>query len=266
MAVPAEDDWLSSICPYLQSEDGTYRSNEPDDGHRCTAQDPPGTLPMAFQGRFCLTDQHPRCEMYKYAQEMSTLGAVPADEFSGSTAQPSDRAVSLKLGSSGVGGSSRRTGLIAAAGIGGLAIIVFAFVLLMGSCSSEPAPAGPEASPDPQATGEPTGQPESTPTPEPEPTAPADPTPTPEPGASSEASEPPGEPEIEILYQIQEGEALLKIADAFEITRRRILRSNPGLEEIAPADLAGQIIVIPVPAQMTIEEIEAMPGYQGLAP
>jgi hypothetical protein len=60
-ANPAEGDWLASICPYLASEDGTYRSAEAHEGHRCTAQDPPATLPLAFQVRFCLTDRLTRC-------------------------------------------------------------------------------------------------------------------------------------------------------------------------------------------------------------
>ncbi len=41
VAAVAQGDWLASICPYLVSEDGTYRSALPDEGHRCTAQYPP---------------------------------------------------------------------------------------------------------------------------------------------------------------------------------------------------------------------------------
>ena len=45
-----QSDWLDRICPYLLSEDGTYRSSQPDAGHRCTAQDPPATLAARVPG------------------------------------------------------------------------------------------------------------------------------------------------------------------------------------------------------------------------
>ena len=47
------------ICPYLLSEDGTSRSSQPDERHRCTAQDPPATLPARVPGAV-LPDRSPR--------------------------------------------------------------------------------------------------------------------------------------------------------------------------------------------------------------
>jgi hypothetical protein len=40
---------------------------------------------------------------------------------------------------------------------------------------------------------------------------------------------------------------------------------NEGLEEIPPAELPGTEILVPVPASMTVEELEALPGYLGMA-
>lgn len=269
VAAPPEGDWLSSICPYLQSEDGAYRSNQPDEDHRCSAQDPPGSLPLAFQERYCLTDRHPRCEMYKYAQEAAGIAPTPVGQLPGDIPAPGGRSISSALGSSG--GGSRRPTLIAAAGIGGVAIIVFAFVLLLGSCSGDSETPGTDgASADPQLTEEPTAEPtrEQKPTSEPtsEPTPEPTPTAEPDPGQSPDVSEAPEVPLVEILYEVQEGEALLKIAETFGVTRRRIIKVNEGMADKQPYVLAGDIIIVPVSAELTVEELEAVPGYQGLAP
>jgi hypothetical protein len=61
---------------------------------------------------------------------------------------------------------------------------------------------------------------------------------------------------------IQPGEGLRKVAEAFGITRKRILRANPELEEVAPAEMPGLTIEVPVPADMDQAELEALPGYQ----
>ena len=64
------------------------------------AQDPPGTLPSAFQERYCLTERHVRCEMYKYAQSArdAALGGEaggPAAQVSSARFRPSVRSVPL---------------------------------------------------------------------------------------------------------------------------------------------------------------------------
>jgi hypothetical protein len=135
-AVTAEPDWLDRICPYLLSEDGTYRSAEPDLGHRCTAQDPPGTLPLAFQERFCLTERHVRCEMYKEDQSARSAAlereGIPAAQLQSARFRPSVRSVPLAIGPSrggqAVTGPSRRTAIVAASGIALVAIVVFVVV------------------------------------------------------------------------------------------------------------------------------------------
>jgi hypothetical protein len=261
VASPVERDWLSTICPYLQSEDGSYRSSRPDPGHRCAAQDPPGSLPLAFQERFCLTDRHERCEMYKYAQELTGSDQVTAGQLSGSPDRLTRRSVSLPLGTS-AGGAFRRPALVAAAGIGGVFLIVL-LVLLMGSCSGGSGTPGgtDDASGAPQASGEPTRAPEPTASPVSE----VRQTPEATGGGSVDATEAPQGAQL-ILYEVQEGEALLKIAETFGVTRRSLLVANPGMEDSRPYVQPGEIIVVPAPLTLTIEELEAIPGFQGLAP
>jgi hypothetical protein len=254
VAPVVQGDWLASVCPYLASEDGTYRSATPDQGHRCVAVDPAATLPLAFQERFCLTERHPRCEMYKFAQETGHEGGlpIPAAALTAATTRP------VRDSS---GSRPNRAALIAAAGIGGVVVLALLLVLVMGSCSGGgDAPADPSSAP--QATEVPGATPAPTPTPAPERTPQAESTSTP--GAA--ASEEPVVAGTIILYEIQEGEALLKISQSFGVSRNRLRRDNPELVDIAPADMAGMVIEIPLSSEMSIEEVEAMPGFQGFVP
>lgn len=256
----AQDDWYSGVCPYLQSGDGSYRPSQPDPSHRCAAQDPPGIPPPAFQERFCLTERHERCEMYKVAQE--TAGVIPLSGMTGTVSAP--RRASLGLGTARSSGGSRRPALVVVAAIGGIFILILAVVLLLGSCSGDGGAApGETPSAAPQSSEQPSVAPARTPRTTPGPTADTGPARTSDPAAETNA--PSGET-IDILYEIQDGEGLVKVAETFGTSRRRILRLNPGLEEIAPPDLPGVVIIVPVPAELSLEDLEALPGYQGLAP
>jgi hypothetical protein len=142
-STPSEADWLDRICPYLLSEDGTYRSTEPDADHRCMAQDPPGTLPTAFQERYCLTERHVRCEMYKFAHSAreTALGqeGIPAAQVKSARFRPSVRSVPLALGPSrGTATAARRNRpstmvVVAAVGAAALVILVILGLTLGGS-------------------------------------------------------------------------------------------------------------------------------------
>ena len=94
----------TGLCPYLLSEDGTSRSSQPDERHRCTAQDPPATLPLAFQERFCLTDRHVRCEMYKVAEDARSQAlaqdSIPAEQVRKARFRPTVRSRPVALESS----------------------------------------------------------------------------------------------------------------------------------------------------------------------
>lgn len=270
-----EGDWLDRICPYLLSEDGTYRSSEPDPGHRCTAQDPPSTLPTAFQERFCLSERHVRCEMYKVARSARSValgqGGIPDDQLRTARFKPSVRSVPLAFGPAmggqgGTGSGSRRPVVIAAIAISALAVLIFALVLLL-SGGRGPGPAtGASPSPSVEAPAPTTGVPSVTATPAAEATG--DVTPeasieaTPDAPASPVASAAPLAAEQLIAYEVQEGEALIAIAEAFGTSRRAILVANPDIVDQQPHTQPGDVIIVPVAASMSVEEIEAKPGFR----
>lgn len=258
------EDWLDRICPYLLSEDGTYRSSQPDAGHRCTAQDPPGTLPMAFQERYCLSERHLRCEMFKVAQSARSAAfdqeGIPAEQVRSARFKPSVRSVPLALGpssgsSASRGRDSRRPLIAVGIGIAMLAVLVFLIVLLFsGGGGSGP---GPDASPSAIATLSPSVAPPTTPAPTVRPTS----APSSSPGADPGASGPPAAGGSRIEYEVQEDEALIAIAEAFGTSRREILLANPAIAEQKPYTEPGDIIIVPVSPDMTPADIEAVPGF-----
>lgn len=258
---PPPGDWLERVCPYLLSEDGTWRSTQPDLGHRCMAQEPPGELPPMFQERFCLSDRHVRCEWYKDAQ--ASRSAAPegdgADQPEGAHLSPSARSTSLMLGSSdggpdAAGGGSRRPprALLIALGLVGGFVVLVLIALLLGSRGGDGAS---NADGSPAATATTTAVPTTRPTraPTPEPTT----SPTADPAASGE----PSAADVLILYEVQPGERLEAIAAHFDIKRRRIIRANEGMADAVPQVEAGQEVFIPVPATMSTEEISSLAGF-----
>ena len=60
---------VAGICPYLLSEDGTWRAAEPRREHRCSAVDPPAPLSTQTQRRLCLVDSHRLCAAFRDAQD-----------------------------------------------------------------------------------------------------------------------------------------------------------------------------------------------------
>jgi LysM repeat protein len=81
---------ITAICPYLLSEDGTWRAAEPDRRHRCTALRPPAPLTLEKQARLCLVADHLHCPAYLAAQGRRGAG----DEESG--ARIAERATGLR--------------------------------------------------------------------------------------------------------------------------------------------------------------------------
>lgn len=259
----SDEDWLDRICPYLLSEDGSWRSTQADEGHRCTAQDPPGTLPAAFQERFCLTDRHVRCEMYKYAQGARSAAleqeGIPADQVEGARFKPSVRSVPLALGpsdggrASGGRGSSDRRPLWAALGIGGFVLFIILVVFLSGGSGDSGTEPGASASAAPQTTAQPTPTLMPTPQPTPEQTA--------APGETPGTTTAPIAARDLVRYEVQEGEALKRIGEIFGVSRQRIIRANEGMAVKTPYVVAGDIILVPLSADVPEETIMELPGY-----
>jgi hypothetical protein len=264
-AVPSTDqeaDWLDRICPYLLSRDGTHRSNQPDVDHRCTAVDPPSSLPVAFQERYCLSERHVRCEMYKVAQSARSAAldqqGIPADQVRSARFKPSVRSVPLALGpSSGTSRTSetgsRRPLIIGLVAVGILVVALILAAMLLGGGGKT----APGASPTPIPVGSTT--PAASPVDRPS-TAPSQPATSSAPSSAPRSARPAaGGTRIE--YEVQEGEALIAIAEKFGTTRRDILRANPELAGKQPYTQPGDIIIVPVSATMSAADIEAAPGF-----
>jgi hypothetical protein len=256
----AAGDWLDRICPYLLSEDGTWRSTQPDADHRCTAQDPPGTLPTAFQERYCLTERHVRCEMFKHVTGARAMAleqeGIPPDQVEGARFRPSVRSVPVALGPAGGddgegGGTSRGRIIAVAAAIGVVAILVFALAMILGgSDESEPEPGATAV-----ATSEATTAPTATPRPEPTPTVEVTPA-----SDATDGLDGPVAPSL-FRYEVGEDELLLKIADKFGTTRKAIKEANEGMADKSPMVKPGDVILVPVARDAVLDEIAAQPGF-----
>jgi hypothetical protein len=222
---------------------------------------------MAFQERYCLSERHQRCEMYKVAQSARAAAfdreGIPAEQVRTARFRPSVRSVPLALGPSSSSGSSRegdsrRIIVVAGVGILGLAILAFLIVLLVtGSGGSGPgAVSSPSPGPSALASSAPTAVPSNPPEQTPEPTA-GEPTA----GASLASSEAPTTDGPRIEYEVQEGEALIAIAATFGTSRREILLANPEIAEKRPYTEPGDRIIVPVAPDMAASDIEAVPGF-----
>ncbi len=191
--------------------------------------------------------------MFKYAQESGAGGDIPA--AIGPAAAP------RTARASGGGNKSQKPLLVAAAGMGGVIVVVL-LVLLLGSGSGDPSDPVDGTSPEPGASAdtERTSRPQPTPTPAL--TAGAGEV---DPDATTPATEAPQSEDVAILYEVQEDEKLLAIAERFGTTRRNIIRANEGMEDKRPYVETGDLIVVLISSEMTVEELEDIPGYQGPA-
>lgn len=198
--------------------------------------------------------------MYKFAQSAreTALGqeGIPAAQVKQARFRPSVRSVPLALGPSRGPDAATRRGrpptmaVVAVVGAAALVILVILGLALGGSggepgASGSPAPAASAAS-TPRATARPT--PAGTVTPD----------------ASAVAPDvAAGNAPVLIEYEVQEGEALVKIAETFGTTRNQILNANAGMRERDPYTEPGMTILVPASAALGTEEIEAQPGFVG---
>jgi hypothetical protein len=256
-------DWLDRICPYLVSEDGGSRSSQPDERHRCTAQDPPATLPLAFQERFCLTERHVRCEMYKVAEDARSQtfaeDSIPAEQVRSARFRPlvRSRPVALEPSASvpadppAPAGPNRQI-LVALAGAGAFALVLLVIAVLLGGGGGPGLPAD-AVTPPPGGGLAATAAPTRTVSPEP----------SIEGGAlGTDAPVGSGAP-ILIRYEVQPDERLQKISETFGTSIRAITRANPDFGEDGNARDArtGDVLIVPVSPEMTEQAIMDVPGF-----
>lgn len=75
-SAPSPD--LPSLCPYLGTPEGTWRSSSPAREHRCNAVTPPVPLAVEKQRRLCLVADHQDCATYGAAVAARPSYAIEA--------------------------------------------------------------------------------------------------------------------------------------------------------------------------------------------
>jgi len=228
------------------------------------AQDPPATLPTAFQERFCLTERHVRCEMFKVAElsRASALGeeGIPPGQVQAARFRPSVRSIPVALGRSSDGQRQRvadqRRRLIAAIiALAVVAVVVLIALLALGG-PDDPG-AIPVTSPSQGASVSPTTSPTARPTATPRPTAGTTAASSAEPAGSAL----PVDALRRIEYEVQEGEALIRIGATFGVSRRQIILANEGMADKKPYTQPGDVIIVPVAADLSEEDIASVTGF-----
>jgi len=246
---------LPSLCPFLATTDGNWRSARADREHRCMAVSPPVPLAAEKQRRLCLVDAHTTCATYGAAM---AARPDPHEGLSG-LSRPIARMtpVILDHGRFDLRIPALRTDRASQGILVGLLGVAFTAILL--ARPADPAGAGPlvvdgssapsdSAAPSDPADSEPTDPPATTtdppssspgPTPTAPPAASADP--GPETSAASGASAQPatsGE-----TYRVKSGDTLTAIAARFGTTTQVLVDLNDLAD---PSRLKiGQILELP---------------------
>jgi hypothetical protein len=221
---------------------------------------------MAFQERYCLTERHVRCEMFKFAQSAreAALGSQdgsPAAQVSSARFRPSVRSVPVAVGpsrtSAGSGSRGRRPNGIVVVAIGAgilLVLVLLALALSGGGGGGTPGPGASQTAP-PASVAPATAVPPTE--------APIDAASIAPEGTGPPSSEPAADAVIFIEYEVQEGEALVRIAETFGTTRAKILDANEGMRDRDPYTEAGDVIIVPVSSTIARDVIEAQQGFVG---
>jgi LysM repeat protein len=215
----------ASICPFLLSSDGTWRSASAVRDHRCTAVTPALPLAPEKQRRLCLTDQHVTCATYLAAGEARAATVHRPD----TAHRPLARTTPLVLDQRRLAVALPTTAAMPHLGQGALIAVLgvaFGAVLLARlAIGGGGAPAGAVASPTPTPTATAaavaSSTPDGTPAPTPEPTPSVAPTPTLVPTEVS--PDPTGTP---ATYKVKSGDTLSGIAAKFATTVKVLVRLN----------------------------------------
>jgi LysM repeat protein len=224
--MPASSDAFPSLCPYLATIDGNWRSSSPTREHRCVAVTPPVPLAVDKQRRLCLVADHEQCSTYgaaiaarpPFALGASTRGRMVARTTPVVLDQTRFDLRLPALRSDRVSGQGLLVGLLALAFV---AIVIARPAGDGGTASRTPAPttaavASPAAHPSPPASAAPvvTARPARSAQPAPS-VQPTSPPASAGPSASSGAT-----------YKVKRGDTLSAIAARFGTTVKVLAALN----------------------------------------
>jgi nucleoid-associated protein YgaU len=213
------------MCPYLLSEDGTWRAARVAREHRCTAVEPQASLPGHTQRALCLVEEHVRCPAFAAAQrqrgtELAAAG-ISSEWLDARVARtaPSTVPVALDRPRSVVGVrlDGRRARRVGQAGLVGLMVAAGAALVL-----ARFSPAAPTASQLPASTVAAVIVPGPT-------SVPAVTTPMPAVTPSQAPSRrPPASPTAAVVesYTVRSGDTLSEIAERYGTTVEELQRVN----------------------------------------
>jgi LysM repeat protein len=240
---------LPSLCPYLGTPDGSWRSAAAVREHRCLAVNPPVALAPEKQRRLCLVAAHTGCATYGAA--MASRDGLPHER---SANRPVARMTPVILDHGRFDlrmpeiHADRASGQAVLVGV--LAIALVAILVARpsgGAGATGPGPASPSTnaadSTQPAAVASPSQAPEPTDTvPSVDPLASTDPAVSePEPSSAPSASTAPATSGA--TYKVKSGDTLSAIAARFDTTVRVLVDLN-GIAD--PSRLrVGQVLKLP---------------------
>jgi LysM repeat protein len=240
---------LPSLCPYLATEDGTWRSASAVRDHRCMAVSPPVPLALEKQRRLCLVDAHLGCATYGAAQASRDLArprSGPNRPIARMTPVILDHGrFDLRMPAIHADRTSGQAVLVGVLGVALAAILVARPSGDAGAVTVTPSPSPSTSAAG--STGSATRSPSTEPTtapPSDEPTAAPDPSASTAPASSPAATPAPTEPVTSgATYKVKRGDTLSAIAARFDTTVRVLVDLN---EIDDPSRLrVGQILKLP---------------------
>lgn len=244
-------DALPSLCPFLATIDGNWRSATAVREHRCMAVSPPVPLAAEKQRRLCLVDRHIDC---------ATYGAAVANRAATARTTGHTRAVArmtpvildhgrfdLRLPAFRVDRGSGQAALVA---VLGLAFVAILLARPAGDTGAVPPPGSHAAASPGSSAGVPTEVAAASPTDAESSTAPEttdQPAATEPPSSAVPGSASPGPTAGPVTsgatYRVKSGDTLSAIAARFGTTTRELVRLN-GIAD--PSKLkVGQILKLP---------------------
>lgn len=233
-------DEIPTVCPYLGLPgDPQSHFSFPEGGHRCSAMDGEARIDLAFQAGTCLSSEYTSCARFRSATHppMSPVAGVTVTTAAAGPVRTSRRRTFVR-------------GLIGVALLAGVGVASITLAILIAGINRESAGTSPTVPP--FAAASPTSEPSASATPLPTPTASATPsaspvvTATPAPSATASPTPQPT-PTLEptpIVYVVEQGDTLRRIAAFYGVTVAAVVEANDLAD---PDDIrVGQGLIIPV--------------------